>query len=132
MTTQAPASRPLVGNRLLVIEDEPLIAEALTEDLSSAGFEVAGVANRLQQALQYIVELEFDAAIVDANLAGSSAAPAAQALRRLGRPYLVLSGYGRDQLPEAFVGVGFVRKPYRRDELIDRLKRVLATSCTKA
>lgn len=112
-------------NRLLVIEDEPLIAEALCEDLVAAGFLVIGVANRLEKALKCISENAFDAAIVDANLAGTSAAPAVEALALLGRPFLVMSGYSREQLSAAFAGAVFVRKPYRVEELIGRLRLML-------
>ncbi len=111
--------------RVLVIEDEPLIAEALSEDLSYAGFEVADVAHRLEKALRLIAEVDFDVAIVDANLAGTSAGPAAEALTLQGKPFLVMSGYSREQLSESFAGAAFVRKPYRVDELIGRLQPLL-------
>jgi DNA-binding response OmpR family regulator len=108
--------------RLLIIEDEPLVAEALREGLVEAGFEVVGVANRLAKGLELIAANEFDAAIVDANLAGKSASPAIELLTSLGRPFLVLSGYTREQLSDPFTRAVFVKKPYRLEDLVAHLK----------
>jgi DNA-binding response OmpR family regulator len=125
MTTRQKTYNSPERNRVLIIEDEPLVAETLREGLAEAGFDVVGVANRLQKALGLIAEIEFDAAIVDANLAGKSATPAIEALSRLGRPFLVLSGYTREQLSEQFSNAVFVKKPYRLDYLVARLNALV-------
>jgi DNA-binding response OmpR family regulator len=127
MTTQQRTRDSLERNRLLIIEDEPLVAEALREGLVEEGFDVVGVANRLDKALRLIAEIEFDAAIVDANLAGKSAFPAIEVLSRLGRPFLVLSGYTREQLSEQFGDAVFVKKPYRLDHLVAHLNSLVQT-----
>jgi CheY-like chemotaxis protein len=118
-TRQQPA-------RILIIEDEPLIALDLQESLADAGFDVAGVAGRLQQALQLIAGTTFDAAVVDANLAGESAAPAAAALVERGVPFIVLSGYSLEQQQEQFGGTVFIQKPCQPDVLIGALRTILA------
>lgn len=109
------------GARVLLIEDEPLIAENLRADLVDAGFEVVGLASRLDRAIRLIGELHFDAAIVDANLAGVSAAPAAAALSLRKAPFIVLSGYAPDQLPSEFSQALYLQKPYRIPQLIQYL-----------
>jgi DNA-binding response OmpR family regulator len=86
------SSEPL---RILIIEDEPIIALDLQDTLVEAGFTVIGVAGRLENALEFIADTVFDAAIVDANLGGISASPAALALAARGLPFIVLSGYSR-------------------------------------
>ncbi len=110
------------NNRILLVEDEPLIAEDLRESLAEQGFEVVGVATRLEAALKCIAEMEFDAAIVDANLVGKSAGPAASALSARGKPFIVLSGYSRGQLAKEFAGALFFQKPYRIELLVAGLK----------
>jgi DNA-binding response OmpR family regulator len=113
--------------RVLIVEDEPLIAESLRTALVEAGFEVAGVASRVEKALQLIEIVGCDAAVLDANLAGASARPAAAALTAQATPFIVLSGYTREQLqPSEFLGGVFIQKPYRMAELIDRLSAILA------
>jgi CheY-like chemotaxis protein len=83
--------------RILVIEDESIIALTLQDLLVEAGFEVACVTGRLQKALALIEDAGCDAAIVDANLGGVSTSPAALALAARGVPFIVLSGYSSEQ-----------------------------------
>ncbi|HEY3719540.1 MAG TPA: response regulator [Roseiarcus sp.] len=111
--------------RVLIVEDEPLVAENLRDDLVEAGFEVVGVAPRVESALKLIEGTGFDVAILDANLAGTSAAPAAAALSARGLPFMVLSGYAREQLQREFSEAVYVQKPYRIRKLIDGLNSLL-------
>ena len=112
-------------NRVLIVEDEPLVAEDLRAVLVDAGFEIAGVAFRVAGALSLIESVGCDAAIVDANLAGASAAPVAAALSARGLPFVVLSGYTREQLRSEFSAGFFIQKPYRLTELIEGLSSIL-------
>jgi DNA-binding response OmpR family regulator len=112
---------PAEPARVLIVEDEPLVAENLRADLLDAGFEVAGVAARLENALRLIEDIGFDVAILDANLAGTSAAPAAAALSARGLPFMVLTGYAREQLQREFSDAVYIQKPYRIRKLIDEL-----------
>ena len=111
--------------RILIVEDEPTLAFVLEETLIDAGFAIAGVAGRLEGALAIIATAPCDAAILDTNLAGVSAAPIAQALASLGVPFLVLTGYAPNQLPGAFAGALHVQKPCRPDRLIEALCSIL-------
>jgi DNA-binding response OmpR family regulator len=111
--------------RVLIIEDEPMLAYALEEILIEAGFKTAGVAGRLETALALIAIGDCDVAIVDANLAGVSAGPAASALAARGIPYIVVSGYSPEQQQGAFSGALFIQKPCRPIELIRALRSVL-------
>jgi len=111
--------------RILIIEDEPVVAFCLEELLIEAGFEIACVAGRLDAALSVIASGACDAAIVDANLAGVSAGPAAVALAARGLPFLVLSGYLPEQQKSAFSGALCLQKPCRPDLLIQTLRRIL-------
>src|SRR5579859_585476 len=99
--------------RVLIVEDEPMLAFTVEDLLLEAGFEIAGVVGRLAAALTLIEGGACDAAIVDANLAGVSASPAASALAARGIPFIVLSGYLPEQQQGIFPGAIFVQKPCR-------------------
>ena len=79
--------------RILIVEDDPMLALDLEELIVDAGFKIAAIAGKLEKALALIESGGFDAAIVDANLAGVSASPLASAMTARGLPFIVLSGY---------------------------------------
>ena len=112
--------------RILIVEDEAIIAFAVEEALLEGGFEVSGVAGRLEAALSMIERGAFDAAILDTNLAGVSAGPAAAALRASGCPFVVVSGYLPSQQHEAFRGASCIQKPYAPQRLIELLREILS------
>jgi DNA-binding response OmpR family regulator len=122
---QEMAAESLRRARVLIVEDDPLIAENLRTALADAGFEIAGIATRVRTALNLIENVGCDAAIVDANVAGVSAAPADAALYARGLPFVVISGYTREQLQGEFSAGLFIQKPYRLSELIDGLSAIL-------
>src|ERR1700722_13461298 len=126
MTAQA-SSEDRGRSGVVIVEDEPLVAETMREDLIDAGFDVVGLADRLEKAMKLVSDVEFDVAIVDVNLAGRSAAPLVERLVQIGRPFVVLSGYSREQLPESFSSGVFLRKPYQIDQLIAQVRN-LATA----
>jgi CheY-like chemotaxis protein len=111
--------------RILIVEDEPVLAFALEELLVEAGFGIAGVAARLESALEIIESGLCDAAILDANLAGVSAGPAASALTARGLPFFVLSGYSPEQQASAFRGAVHLQKPCRPELVIQALRSIL-------
>jgi DNA-binding response OmpR family regulator len=111
--------------RILLIEDEPMLAFMLEEFLLGAGYAVPAIATRLNAALRAIAEGTCDAAILDANLAGVSAAPAAAALTARGIPFLVLSGYTAHQQEDAFAGAMRLKKPCPPEKLLTALGALL-------
>lgn len=110
--------------RILIIEDEPVIALYLQELLEEEGFAITGLAGRLGKALTHIEGGEFDVAILDANLAGVSSSPAAEALAARGIPFVVLTGYSLQQQQAAFTTPHFLQKPCRPDDLIGMLNTI--------
>ena len=111
--------------RILIVEDEPMIALNIEDILVDAGFQIAGVAVKLDQALALIEADAVDAAIVDANLAGVSASPAAVALAARGLPFIMMSGYSKEQMQGEFPQAFFLSKPCRSDLLIATLNSAL-------
>ena len=114
-------------HRILIIDDEPLIALDIEELLLESGFVVAGIVGKIAPALALIESGACDAVILDANLAGFSAVPIAVALDASGVPYLVISGYALEQLPAGLQAAPFLRKPCRPTQLV----RVLTELCAK-
>jgi DNA-binding response OmpR family regulator len=113
-------------SRILVIEDEPFIAADIEHTLTDAGFVIAGTAGKFHNAIALAQTLVFDAAILDANLAGVSAGPVATELSRRGIPYIVLSGYSREQQPAEMRGAHLITKPFNPVQLVNTLRSVLA------
>lgn len=104
--------------RILIVEDEALIAMMLDDLLTEAGFEVADVATRIEAALACVENHAFDGAILDANLAGVSSAPVALALAARSIPFLSVSGYATAQQEPAFAAGRHLSKPFDNETII--------------
>ncbi len=102
-----------------------MLAITLQELLIGAGFEIAGIAGKVENAVALIESDVCDAAILDANLSGVIASPVALALAARGLPFIMLSGYTREQLPGAFLGALLLQKPCRPARLIQALNSVM-------
>ena len=111
--------------RILIVEDEPLIAFEVEQTLTDAGFEIVGVAARVEEALAMIDDGALDAAVLDANLNRVSAAPIAIALTARGLPFIVTTGYTREQLPDGFKAWALIEKPCLPEQIIEALTAVL-------
>ncbi|NOT40068.1 MAG: response regulator [Alphaproteobacteria bacterium] len=114
------------GARILIVDDEPIIALDLEQGLVNAGYEIAGVTGKIEKALSVVASGACDAAILDANLGGASATPIAAALTARGLPFLVLSGYSAHQQPEALRAAPHLQKPANWPQLIKMLSSILA------
>jgi len=128
MTKRRIGHANLGDARILLVEDEPMLAYALEESLVEAGFQIAGVAGRVGQALKIVERGDCDAAIIDVNLAGVSSGPVASALAALAIPFIVVSGYSREQKQDAFAGARFIQKPCRLDDLVKALQDLFPES----
>lgn len=112
------ASLPLRGRRVLIVEDEYLIATEVKRWLQRAGAEVVGPVPSVQRALDLIEEDGIDAAVLDLNLGGTmTARPIADRLSTLGVPHLFATGdvqvsRGGDGEPPRLI------KPFVEAELI--------------
>ena len=111
--------------RILIVEDEPLIAFEVEQSLTDAGFAVVGVAARVEEALAMVEDGALDAAVLDANLHRVSAAPVAIALTARGLPFVITTGYTREQLPEGFEAGTLIEKPCLPDQIVEALNAAL-------
>ena len=90
----------LRGRRILVVEDDPLIAMEIVDVLAAAGAELAGPAPTVRAALAALAEGRPEVAVLDLNLRGECSTPVAAALREAGVPFVLASGYARSQIEE--------------------------------
>ena len=113
----------LAGLRLLVVEDEAMIAMALEDLLGSLGCVVVDVAGTVSRgvALANCTSLTIDGAILDVNLGGEKVYPVAESLAARGVPFVFCTGYGPGGLAKGFDHVPTLAKPYEPQQLEDLL-----------
>ena len=90
----------LAGLRVLIVEDEFLLAMELETLVEGGGCTTVGPASSVRQALALIDGEEPDIALLDVNLRGERATPVAAALQERGVPYVLITGYSDAQLCE--------------------------------
>jgi CheY-like chemotaxis protein len=100
------------GLRVLVIEDEAVIAMTAEDMIEQLGHEIAGQAATLDEALEQVGRCDFDVALLDINLNGTMSTPVAHALRNAGKAFIITTGYGNSGPQGEFAGVMVVAKPY--------------------
>src|SRR5512136_1341696 len=119
-------SDPLLGRRVLIVEDDPYITLALEETLADFGLSVVGAARNVKQALKLIQTTAFDLALLDVNIGDEKIDPVADALSARGLPFIFTTGCGRAGLPEAYLERAIIEKPFYVDEIIGALRQELA------
>src|SRR5262249_30027590 len=92
---------PGMRGGILIVEDEALVGMLIEDLVMEMGFRVSGVAASVEEALEEIARLDFDAAILDVNLRGLSSAPVADALKANRVPFIMATGYGTSGVPPA-------------------------------
>jgi response regulator RpfG family c-di-GMP phosphodiesterase len=115
----------LAGRRVLVVEDEFLIAAALCDMLEDAAAVVVGPASTVAEALRLIGEHPVDAALLDMNLNGQWSDPIAEDLQQRRVPFVFTTGYGANPRTERF-GARTISKPYSWEEVEHQLSLALA------
>lgn len=103
--------------RVLVVEDEMMIAMMLEDMLADLGHEVAGVAMRLPQALEMARTTDASVAILDINLDGRRSFPVAEVLRQRGVKLIFASGYGSPGLEAPFLEEIILKKPFEASDI---------------
>jgi two-component sensor histidine kinase len=108
----------LKSKRILLIEDEPLVSMDMESSLTAAGCEIIGPAGTLEDAKLLVEDANYDAALVDANLAGYPVDELATALTQKNCPFAFVTGYGREALPSGFREAVMLGKPFSQDQLL--------------
>ena len=116
----------LVGRRILVVEDEMMIAMLVEDMLAELGCSVVGPAHALEAALNLArTEQGIDAALLDVNLGGQPVFAVADALREKGVPAIFSTGYGDAGLRDVDRGSPVLQKPFRAHDLAKALNEAL-------
>jgi CheY-like chemotaxis protein len=116
----------LNGRRVLIVEDEMVVAMLLEDMLEELGCQVAATAARVPEALAAIEAIEIDAAILDVNLDGTRSYSVADALTARGIPLVFSTGYGVAAFEQKYRHHPILAKPFRIDDLADALEEAIA------
>ena len=127
-TTAEARVSGLDGLRVLIVEDEFLLAMSLEDDLVAAGCAPIGPFANLADAIEATRREEFDLAILDVNLNGEAIYPLAEELLSRRKPFVLLTGYGAESLPERFRRLPRLPKPYDLANLIKEMGRAVPTA----
>jgi DNA-binding LytR/AlgR family response regulator len=120
------AHQPFTGYRLLIVEDELLIALELQSIVEQLGGTVVGPAGSVEAALQLLSDAAPNAALLDVNLHEGRVTPVAQACWDRSVPFALVTGYGRLELEEPLLqSAPRVRKPFDRRAIHKVLAMVL-------
>lgn len=107
-----------LGNlRVLIVEDESLIAMLIEDAVLDLGCRMVTIAATLRDALDQATSGEFDIAILDVNLNGSPAFPVAELLADKRIPFIFSTGYGASGVPQAFAAVPVLAKPFKEGDV---------------
>lgn len=108
----------MTSQRVLIVEDEWLIAQDYANVLKRAGHTVVGPVARSSAALVLVETEPIDVAVLDFQLGGQTSGSLADQLRRLGIPFAVISGHHPRDLPAEFVSALLLPKPVSPDSLL--------------
>lgn len=105
------------GCRVLIVEDESMVAMLLEDSLAEIGCEVVGLASRFDEAMEKARSLSFDVAVLDVNLNGQRTFPIAEALMERGIAFVFATGYGAGSLPPSLRTAPILEKPFQQRDL---------------
>jgi CheY-like chemotaxis protein len=114
------------GIKVLIVEDEGLVALMIEDMLQDLGCEVVASVAGLKEACSVAATAELDLAVLDMNLRGERSFPVAEILREREVPFMFSTGYGTDGLPAEFSGSPVLSKPFSAKALQEKLSYVLA------
>ena len=116
----------LQGRRVLVVEDEALVAMLLDTILEDMGCTPVGPASNIDEGEALARdEAAFDAALLDVNVAGRQVFPVAAALKARGVPFVFSTGYGEGGLPDEWRGNPTIQKPFTEAAIRDALMKAM-------
>jgi DNA-binding response OmpR family regulator len=116
------------GARVLLVEDEALVALMVEDMLEELGLKVVASAAHVKRACELATATSFDLALLDVNLAGERVFPVARIVRERRIPILFSTGYGTPSLDEEFRDAPTIGKPFSADQLNEKLRAILSRS----
>lgn len=113
--------------RVLIVEDDAVLAFNLADMLAEVGFTIIGPAASVAQARALLSNQTCDAAILDIHLGrDETSEPIAQDLTAAGTPFLTLTGYANAQRSPAYAHAPLLSKPVKFEDLTNKLRELLA------
>ena len=121
----APAGKPAPAGRVLIVEDEALLAMEMAQAFGDLGWSIVGPAATVEEALRLIADnAVIDAAVLDVNLGGELVYPVADRLEVLGVPFVFCTGYQQLHAQGRFAHCPILRKPVNAHLLTSELQRL--------
>ena len=114
------------GRRVLIVEDEALIAGLIESILSEAGWSTVGPIATLTQAFETIERERFDAALLDVRINGHDTYGVAEVLKTRGIPFIFVSGFTRKQMAPGYRHCPYIGKPFTPAAILALLNKVVA------
>lgn len=123
-----PDPSPIAGRRILIVEDEFLIACDIAMMLEDLGCEVVGPVSAIPEAIEAIVGEKLDGVLLDANLRGMSSASIAVELSARRIPFVVATGYGSLEIANAALQAApRVHKPFHANDIAAALSMAIVS-----
>ncbi len=119
-------SQPPSGTRVLIVEDDSIIAMTAEDMLDEVGCKTAAVAGTVAEALARTADTDFDIALLDLNLKDENSLPVARALRDSGKRFVFATGYDGLPADSGFADAPIICKPYRIEQLATVIAQTLA------
>jgi CheY-like chemotaxis protein len=111
--------------RVLVVEDEALVAMLIEDMLTDLGYEIAAIVARVEQARESARDLDVDFALIDLNLNGARTDEIAAILSERGIPFVFATGYGAAGVVDAWRSAPVLQKPFQIEDLARAIARAL-------
>ena len=108
----------LAGRRVMVAEDELLVAMLIEDILADAGCTIIGPFTNVADAMRAVEAGGIDVALLDVNLRGQKIYPVGMALQARGIPFFLLSGYGQDAIPSEHPTWKACSKPFKAEDIL--------------
>jgi CheY-like chemotaxis protein len=124
MGQSAPFRRNGSAGRVLVVEDESLIALEMADQIAGLGYHVVGPACTMAEARHLAGTAPIDGAILDLNLNGEMSHEIADILARRRIPFVFITGYNEPPVG-AYASIGVLQKPYALIELVRAIEDIL-------
>ena len=122
-------TQPLSGRRVLVVEDESLVAMLLETILEDMGCTPVGPASNVDEGEAIARDtVDLDPALLDVNHAGRQVIPVAAVLKARGVPFVFSTGYGESGLPDEWRGNPTIQKPFTEAAVRDALMQALGVA----
>jgi CheY-like chemotaxis protein len=111
--------------RVLIIEDETLIALLLEDMLTELGCTILGSASTVEAAIEFVARTPPSVAVLDINLGGEKSYVVAEALARRGVPFVFSTGYADGRLEAPWQDRPMLQKPFGQEQLAEALQTAL-------